>query len=562
MFFFLFTNVTLAESIKDFSVNIKINSDASIDVEENILYDSGMSDRHGIIRNIRTLSAQGETMDISDIKVSTADTEEYPFKKTTSDKEINLKIGYPQLTFKGEKEYKISYKVKYAISYFKDFDELYWNVTGNEWTFPIEKSSVKIISPLGVGFIKKASYCGPYGSSLPCQELGTDTFYHNGVLNPGSGMTVAVGFSKGVVDEPLWIEKFWYKVRNLWSILVAFLISLFWHRNKIKGIIKKYLYYKKNPVVVQYDSGGFSPLESSLFLNGIYTDKALIATIISLAISGYIKIENKDGEFIFKKNKEIDSLLKDEEKKILELISDKSELSIKSSVSKGLNIDQALSFVTKSLVVRDYINEAGLKTRESDINPFGILFISIFLAINPGIFFFFLFYDYLGWEFVSSLIFSYLSIFTGVLYCLLKNLRSDSLLTAKGFDAQRYILGLKKYIEVAEKDRINFHNEEAKTPVLFEKLLPYAVLFGLEERWANEFTNLTVYNPGWINDVGQLSTKDLVRSLSGINSLRISSLKYEEPMRRSSGGSSFHSSGSSGHGSSGGGGGGGGGSSW
>jgi hypothetical protein len=43
----------------------------------------------------------------------------------------------------GDHTYVIEYEVKNQIRYFDDHDELYWNVTGSYWLFPIEAASAR-----------------------------------------------------------------------------------------------------------------------------------------------------------------------------------------------------------------------------------------------------------------------------------------------------------------------------------------------------------------------------------------------------------------------------------
>ena len=124
------------------------------------------------------------------------------------------------------------------------------------------------------------------------------------------------------------------------------------------------------------------------------------------------------------------------------------------------------------------------------------------------------------------------------------------------------IAGFRDYLQVAERDEMNFRNPPDKTPELFERYLPYALALGVEQPWAERFAGLLqrlenqgeVYRPGWYHGSrwsGQ-GIGDFSRSLG-------SSLGAAVASSASAPGSS---SGSGGGGSSGGGGGGGGGGGW
>ena len=126
--------------------------------------------------------------------------------------------------------------------------------------------------------------------------------------------------------------------------------------------------------------------------------------------------------------------------------------------------------------------------------------------------------------------------------------------TLKGVKARNYILGLKEYIKVAEKERIKFHNAPEKNPQTFEKFLPYAMVFGLEKEWAKQFEGIYMEQPSWYSgaDLATFSAVSFVNELSSFGSVANTSFA------QNSGSSSGFSSG----GFSGGGFGGGGGGSW
>jgi uncharacterized membrane protein len=71
--------------------------------------------------------------------------------------------------------------------------------------------------------------------------------------------------------------------------------------------------------------------------------------------------------------------------------------------------------------------------------------------------------------------------------------------TTEGVAAREHALGLKRYLSVAEKDRLAFHNAPERTPERFDALLPYAMVFGVEKAWAKQFEDIYKDRgaPGW-----------------------------------------------------------------
>jgi uncharacterized membrane protein len=128
--------------------------------------------------------------------------------------------------------------------------------------------------------------------------------------------------------------------------------------------------------------------------------------------------------------------------------------------------------------------------------------------------------------------------------------------------------GLKLYLEVAEKDELQFKHPPEKTPELFERLFPYAMALDVEQRWAERFTavfaNLEseqqTYSPGWYHGshFNSHAIGDFAGSLGDSMSSVISSSSTAPGSSSGSSSGGFSSSG----GSSGGGGGGGGGGGW
>src|SRR5262249_55154001 len=105
----------------------------------------------------------------------------------------------------GVYEYVIRYRTTRQIGYFRDYDELYWNATGNGWTFTIDVAEARITLPERVPFGQTAFYTGPQGgrgqdAMIVEQEPGHIVFRTTKPLPIRQGLTVAAAFPKGVVE--------------------------------------------------------------------------------------------------------------------------------------------------------------------------------------------------------------------------------------------------------------------------------------------------------------------------------------------------------------------------
>ena len=530
------------EKITNFDVVIDINSDSSINVTEKIEYNSGTLSKHGIYRYIDLSSFNNKILKISDISIIDESGVPYNFVETNSWKKINLKIGKEDETFIGEKTYIIKYKILESLGFFKDFDEIYWNATGNDWLFPIEKASVLVNIPSGAELLQTSSYCGKTGSNEKCQNYNSNQFLYNNTLLPGEGMTVAVGFTKGFVKETFSL------ISNIWSILsfiipiIIFIITfLLWRK------------YGRDPksnrtIIAEYDvPDNLTPIESISIIKERISNKNISAEIIFLAVRGYIKIEAIDKKFLFIKDRDY-------------VIRKTKDIKIENKTDKelmGFLFDSGLGEVDE-IKISDLKNNFGKnipalkRTLFVDIvsrgyfknNPNSVvaIYLTVFVLVGVFIGFNFLYIvNNFGLLFLVNIIFADLII---LFFGFLMPARTE-----KGLRTMEYLLGFKEYLSIAEKDRINFHNAPEKKPEIFEKFLPYAMVLGVEKKWAEEFKDVYIENPKWYTD----------NNLSKFNSvLLISSLgDFTSDINHSIGNSGSH-----GGGSSGGGGGGGGGGSW
>ncbi|MBI4975207.1 DUF2207 domain-containing protein, partial [Candidatus Peregrinibacteria bacterium] len=205
------------EKIKNFDVDVVINKDASINVEEKILYDFGDNERHGIFRSIPTVYGGTENGDkvfinFRDFKVTDENGNAYNYGVSGFDTYRDFKIGDANKTISGQHWYYISYKVDGIINGFDSYDELYWNVTGNDWSVSIENASVTFslaeeISKNRGDLMNATCYTGVFGSkSQECSFKKLDgpkyVIKTNDVLYSDYGFTGVVSIKKGLIDLP------------------------------------------------------------------------------------------------------------------------------------------------------------------------------------------------------------------------------------------------------------------------------------------------------------------------------------------------------------------------
>ncbi|MDD2656443.1 MAG: DUF2207 domain-containing protein, partial [Patescibacteria group bacterium] len=462
----------------------------------------------------------------------------------------------------GRKTYIINYDVKNAINSFEDHDELYWNVTGNGWNVPIENVETTIELPTSSPIMDSqvTCYAGDYGSKDTCTSFDfkfatnntediSGAVFHTKDLLANQGMSVVLGFAKNIVDikveEPLPTIPLWLSIILLvllfagLPILVLIVMILLWY---FKGRDENL----HDPIIAQYDSpDNLPPGVVGTILDERVDKQDVSSEIIYLAIAGYFKIVRietkefigKKVDYTLEKLKEADDNLKEYQKILLNAFFKKGNSVKMSDLKYELFTDfkKASKEMYKFVGDNEYFvkNPAKVKLH---YNIVGFVFIALGMITFP----LFTFFSVTGLCFSGAII---------ILFAAIMSKR-----THKGVKTRNYILGLKEYIRVAEKERIKFHNAPEKNPQTFEKFLPYAMVFGLEKEWAKQFEGIYLEQPTWYSGAN-LAT---FSAISFVNDLNNFGTAANTSFAQNSGSSSGFSSG----GFSGGGFGGGGGGSW
>ncbi|MFA5062052.1 MAG: DUF2207 domain-containing protein [Patescibacteria group bacterium] len=493
-----FAGLARAEEINNFGVVINVNKDSSINVTERVEYNFDGVQKHGIFRDIPIkYQARGGNYNLRISKISVTDENGQPYKYTISypGKNLEIKIGDADKLVTGVKTYVISYTVDRAINYFSDHDELYWNATGNGWQVAINKASVKIIfSDFTVDSknIQAACYMGVSGNQNPCLSHSftnnNAVLFNQGYLSPGEGLTAVLGLPKGTIFQPTQLQNVLLTLQdNLilgLPILVLIGLILYWYKfgrdPKGRGVI-----------IAQFDPPDkLSPAEVGTIIDEKAESRDISAQIIDLAIKGYLKIirtENgvlfKQPDYTFHKLKEPDDLSNDFDKKLMEAMFESGKI-VNLSVLKT-KIYSGIAEVIKMIYANTYSKGYFVKNP----NTVRIIFSVIGAFFTAG-------GILLGKD---GNILAAISVFiSGVMIVVLGFIMPRR--SEKGVLAKEHILGLKIYLTVAEKDRINFHNAPEKNPEQFEKLLPYAMVLGVEKQWAKQFEGIYTQNPNWYND--------------------------------------------------------------
>ena len=302
------------ERIQRFASSVTVNRDASIDVTETIIVNSeGREINHGIYRDFPTTytDAHGQRVIVGfEVMGVSRDGRGEPYVLESLSNGVRIKIGDKDVWLENAPHrYEIRYRTTRQIGFFEKYDELYWNVTGNGWNFPIDSARVSITLPQGASIIQHDEFTGGYRSTdnnsrVLAAEGNLFEAETTVALDPNQGFTVAVAWQKGIVAPPSDAQKWaWWASDNagFFTLALGLLASAFyflfaWNkvgRDPPKGTI----------IPLFAPPKGLGPSAVRFVSRYGADDKGFAAAIVGLAVKGRLKIADDDRTFTITKLK-------------------------------------------------------------------------------------------------------------------------------------------------------------------------------------------------------------------------------------------------------------------
>ena len=547
------------ERILSFHSDVRVFPDGMIEVTETIRVRSeGKQIRRGIYRDfpIEYEDRLGNSYNIKLEPLAVLrDDQREPFHTVRSGRDVRTYFGRSNYFLEdGEHTYVFRYRANRMLGFFDQHDELYWNVTGNNWAFPIDKASATIRLEFDAprDQILVEGYTGRLGSTAQdygrfMDEAGDVHFKSNNPLPTAHGLTVVVGWPKGFVEEPTAMDRIGWLLadnRNLLAAIAGFVLLLLYY-------IPIWNKHGKDPdegvVVTRYDPPkGFSPASLRYIRQMYYDDKVMTAAIVNLAVKGYLEIKKRGQTHSLQK---IDTealrpaMAPGEQELYAAIFTEDDVVTLKDSNHKVLGKARSEHIDSLKADYKDhYFKTNGLLNIPAIVIVIGSTVIALNIGNGPTPFV------------IGTIILSFVTMAFFAIIMKRPTIRGRKLLDE--------MLGFKDFLEIAEKDELNLRNPPAKTPELFEMMLPYALALGVDQEWSERFAKVLAairnpdgssYSPSWYN--GKFNSSNLSKTTSGLTSGLSSAVGSSvSPPGSSSGGG--------GGGSSGGGGGGGGGGGW
>lgn len=547
------------ERILEYGSVVSIQPDASLEVTETIrVRAEGQAIRRGIYRDFPTTyrDREGNTVIVPfTVEGVLLDGRPEPFSVKPASNGKRVYIGHPdRFVPPGVHTYTLVYRTSRQLGFFEDHDELYWNVTGNGWGFPIDSAWCVVTLPDGSGTARitmTEAYTGRMGETgrdfkILADPGGSTRYVTTRSLAPGEGFSIVAGWPKGLVREPSPSDRLAWKLRDnagrlaLFAGLAILLLYYFlvWAR------------YGKDPrpgtIIPRFaPPEGFSPGGVRYVYRMGYDERCFTSTLLSAAVRGVVTIEQDGDRYFLRRGPkpDFDSLDAEERVAVYPLVGLHETLAV--DKANHTAISGAVTALKDTLKNRYYKKTF---VRNTGFFVFGVLLTVLTLALgvlldpnkgnlplNVGYAFIFPLLVLFGLAFVAGIARQAKAVMNGpkrirslvglfvmlaflfpvgsglavmgsglagivswamlavVVLLVLSNVLFAWLLKARtplGRKAMDEIEGFRLYLSIAEADRLNRLNPPDRTPELFERFLPYALALGVEQEWSEQFSDV------------------------------------------------------------------------
>jgi uncharacterized membrane protein YgcG len=572
------------EETENYDVLIVIEPSGSLLVTETIVQQFGSTQRHGILRYIPDRLPYGDTYDrvypIELVSVQTSG--DTPDDVETSEEEGNfvIRIGDPDVEVTGRHTYEITYRVEGAMNGFATHDELYWNAIGDRWEQSVRHAHVVIEAPRAV--TRVACFRGPFGSTLSCErsqvKQGRGIFTQND-LPAFNGLSVVAAIPRGTVAStaPI-LEERWSLDRafrrtpatlgggvGLLVLVVGGFGWLTWRRGRdvrfrgsqvdqvMGGPVETEtqavpLFERATSVVEFAPPDGLRPGQVGTLIDEEANTLDVSATIVDLAVRKYLSIEEIPKTWLLGKPDwklrrlpppAGDHVLAYETRLLEGLFEDGDEVEL-SDLRKtfAARLQRVKDALYDDMVARKWFLRRPDKVRQAWVG-IGVVALLVAAGLTVALARYTTF-GLLGIPLVIG----------GLL--LVVGAKRMPARTARGTAMTRRVDGFRIVIEKAEEHMSRWAEQQN----VFTRFLPFAVVFGVTDKWASAFEALGQLpsDTSWY-----LSSRPFVYAqfADSIDAFTVTTSGTISSTPAGSGGSGF-----GGGGFSGGGGGGGGGGSW
>jgi hypothetical protein len=542
------------ERIISYFSDIEVAADSSLHVTETIRVEAaGQEIRHGIYRDFPTRYDRGGRVVRVGFTVDGVERDGHaePWRRESIDGGVRIRIGdADREVTAGEHSYVIRYTTTRQLNFSNpNFDELYWNVTGNFWLFPIDAAEVRVRIPGGAQFGQTSLYTGRIGergqdARVVAQSAGEIDIRTTRALDAGEGLTISVTWPKGVVAPPPPPSPFVQRMLDYGPIAAGILALL-----ALGGFyFYAWLRAGRGPVAgtvvpLFEPPEGLSAAAVRFVKRMRFDNRCYAAAIVESGVRHKLRLVDTEGGLIFKSKKtrieKTDDAgdLPDPERDMLRALFasgdtveiDRKNYAVFGNAKKALqggltdaykgplfltNLGWAwgglalmlamMALIGATLLSADpfagpndapaawlcvglFLVALGAAPRSRRSGAGG--WIALGLAIVAGALGLVMLFGLLAFAADAGLLLPVLSPLLA-LPLALSAFWWMAAPTREGRAVMDRIAGFQRYLSVTEENRLEVLHPPEKTPELFERFLPFAIALGVENRWADKFSSV------------------------------------------------------------------------
>ena len=475
---------------ESYDVSINVLENNTLEITEKISAYFNVA-KHGIFRKIPTTNsverADG-SKGVTNAKVKNLSVSDN-YDSYTEGNYYVVQIGDEDRTVLGPHDYLISYSYVMGKDIGEGFDELYFNIIGDEWDTYIDNVTFHVTMPKEFDAERVGLSTGTYGTA------GTGTIQYEVIgneisgkvtkeLDPYEALTLRLELPEGYFYFNMAAYYARLAVMVLIPLAVLIAVLILWSKfGRDKKVVE---------VVEFYPPDNMSSLDVAFWKSGMVAGRDTIPLMIELANEGYIKINQVEKkQFLGSKT---DFVIE----KVRPAYIGKDNF--KSLFFNGLFKNNRTSVTSKDLQNKFYktiekitnmVNTSENRKLVFDSKSQKLVMLGILLSVAGGIAAGFIYSGTIGGSektivLAAGIVLAIISL----VFSFFIRRRTD-----KGHEYLQRIMGFKKFLETAEKEKLEMLVEE--NPEYYYDILPYAYVLGVSDKWTKNFESIALEPPQW-----------------------------------------------------------------
>lgn len=543
--------------IEQFDADIRVETTGRIHVTESIRVRFEGS-YEGIFRDVPTEYRQAlgfnYTLRLRDIEVTDVGGNQLRFETSRERHYRRVKIWLPDAR-DAARTVIIRYTVENGLRWFEEGDrawtEFYWNVTGDEWPVEIDAASARVTLPRAATGVRARAFTGAFGSTASDAEIRVDgpvvEVASRGGLGIKEGLTVTVALDTRVngapdgdyvIAPPTAAERAVAWLYSNWPIFLPFLLFVvmytIWSRHGRDP--------ERRPLTTRYEPpGGLTVSEAGALIDNRIDMRDVTSMIVDLAVRGFLRIRKEEGPTFLGFNLGGDAFeferlrdrgeweeLATHEVRLLDALFDDGSKHVVSTSDLKNRFYKDLPGI-KNALWESLVGHGMYRSRPDHVQAVWLVVAAVvglggaFVGAGAA--------SAIGMSTVTTVTAAVLSGIVVAAFGVLMPAR-----TRRGARAQEEALGFEDFLDHVESDR---YRRMITGPEMFERFLPFAMAFGVEEKWAAAFADIyRDQQPSWY--VGPSGSRFHAATLtSDLSNMATNTAAVMQSAPRSSSGSGF-----------------------